>query len=107
MNVGLPPGLYDKATKTGWKVDEKRTTWTWSHPKSGAYGGLVKVTLALNAKKGELKVTVKGAAGNDAATPPATLALRSPGTDGRARAALAEGGRSCVVKSKGKSLVCK
>lgn len=107
VNVTLPPGAYDKTTKTGWKVDKKRTKWTWSAPKGGAYGGIVKVTLALNAKKGELKVGVKGAGGNYAATPPATLALRFPANDGCARAALAEGGRSCAVKGKGKSLVCK
>ncbi len=107
VDVTIPPGGYDKATKTGWKVDKKRTKWTWSHPKDGAYGGIVKATLAINAKKGVLKVGVKGAAGAYAVTPPAALALRFPGSDGCARAGLAESGRTCVVKSKGKSLVCK
>jgi hypothetical protein len=57
LDVTVPPGAFDKATKTGWKV--KRTTWTWQ----GALGGLTKVKLA-GTTPGALKLTVtaKGAA---------------------------------------------
>src|SRR5690606_31039089 len=32
VDATLPAGAYAKATKHGWKVDKKRTKWTWTHP---------------------------------------------------------------------------
>lgn len=102
--VTIPAGAYDKVTKTGWKVNKKRTAWTWLHPKDGAPGGLVKASIVL--RKGRLVVGVKGNVGSYAATPPVAFALVLPGNGVCARADFATPGLACELKSKGKTLLC-
>jgi len=102
--VALPAGSYDKVTKTGWKVNKKRTSWTWLHPKDGALSGFVKA--ALTVRKAKLVVVLKGQLGSYVATPPAAIAIRLPATAGCARADFGTAGHSCVVKNKGKTLSC-
>lgn len=103
--VTIPAGAYDKVTKTGWKVNGKRTAWTWLHPKDGAPGGLVKASVVL--RKGKLVVVVKGSAGSYVTTPPVAFAIVLPGNGACARADFATPGFACEVKSKGKTLLCK
>ncbi len=105
LDVTLPPGAYGKATKTGWKVDKKRTHWTWSHPKTAAPAGIVKATVAV--KKGVLTVGVKGGPGSFAATAPLTMTIRFPPTESCGATSFDVADEACVVKSKGKKLVCK
>jgi cysteine-rich repeat protein len=100
----LPAGAYDKSTKTGWKVDKKRTKWTWTHPKDGAPAGFVKALVAV--KKGTLTIGLKGQKGDYAATAPAALQVTFPANGECVHADFAPP-ESCTVKSKGKSLVCK
>ena len=105
VDVTLPPGLYDKATKTGWKVNKKRTTWTWVHPKAGAPAGVVKAVLAT--KKAESVLTIKGANGTFAATPPVSVTATFPQNGECTTTAFDAPAQACVVKSKGKKLACK
>ncbi|MCC6847359.1 MAG: hypothetical protein IT294_02570 [Deltaproteobacteria bacterium] len=107
VDVTLPPGAYDKVTKTGWKVDKKRTTWRWSHPKAGAPSGIVKATLAVHARHATLAVSVKGAAGTFAATAPVVVTLDLPATGTCGATHFAVGTEGCRVTSRGKTLACK
>jgi cysteine-rich repeat protein len=103
----LPAGLYDKSTKTGWKVDKKRTKWTWSHAKEGAPSGIVKAVVALNVKKRLLTIALKGAQGTFAATAPVTLSVGFPAIGDCGTTGFDAPDQACSVKSKGKKLVCK
>ena len=105
VNVTLPSGLYDKQTKTGWKVNKKRTKWTWVHPKAGAPAGIVKAVLAT--KKADSVLTIKGANGTFAATPPVRVTTTFPQNGECTTTAFDAPAQSCVIKSKGKKLVCK
>ncbi|MCC6763048.1 MAG: hypothetical protein IT293_00150 [Deltaproteobacteria bacterium] len=107
VDVTLPPGAYDKATKIGWKVDKKRTRWTWSHPKAGAPAGIVKATLAVHVRQATLAVSVKGTAGTFAATAPVAVILDLPAIGTCGATHFAVGKETCALKSKGKRLACK
>ena len=102
---GSPGGAFDKATKIGWKVDKKRTKWTWSHPKVGGPSGIVKAMVLV--KKGVLTAAVKGTAGDFTATAPVAVTLTLPGSGDCGETRFDAPGRGCAVKSKGKSLVFK
>lgn len=105
VDVTLPAGLYDKATKRGWKVNAKRTKWTWAHPKAGAPAGIVKAVLAT--KKTNSVLTIKGTNGMFAAAPPVRVTTSFPQNGECTTTAFDAPAQSCVVKSKGKKLVCK
>jgi hypothetical protein len=107
VDLAIPPGSFDKATKTGWKVGKKRTKWIWTHPKRGAPSGIVKVMVAVRAKKALLIVKVKGTAGAFAVTTPVAVALTFPDGGDCGLTRFDGAGQSCVIKRKGKSLVCK
>ncbi len=101
----LPAGAYDKPTKTGWKVDKKRTKWTWTHPKDGAPGGFVKAVVGV--KKGRLTIALKGLNGGYAATAPVTVEVTFPANGECIRTDFSAPMQACTIKSKGKKLVCK
>ncbi len=101
----LPAGTYDKTTKIGWKVDKKRTKWTWAHPKDGAPSGFVKAVVAT--KKGTLIIGLKGQQASYAATPPATMQITFPANGECVRTDFTAPAKGCTLKSKGKTLVCK
>ncbi len=103
--VTLPAGSYDKTSKSGWKVDKKRTKWTWTHPKDGGVGGLVKAVVA--SKKGKVVVALKGQAGSYMATAPVAIAVALPASSACARADFSTSGHACLAKKKGKTLACK
>jgi FG-GAP-like repeat/ZU5 domain len=105
VEVTLPPGAWDKTTKTGWKVDKKRTRWTWAHPKDGDLGGFVRAVLV--SRKGKLMLTLKGLAGSYMATAPVAIGVNLPANGECARAAFGTAGYACAVKNKGKTLLCK
>ena len=104
-DLTIPAGGYDKSAKTGWKVDKKRTKWTWSHPKDGRLGGFVKA--AVVSKKGKVALALKGQGGSYAATAPVAFAVAFPAEPACARADFATSGHACTVKKKGKTLACK
>lgn len=101
----LPVGVYDKATKTGWKVDKKRTKWSWTHPKDGTLGGFAKAVVVL--KKGRLTMALKGLNGGFAATAPVALEVTFPANGECMRTDFSAPTQACTIKSKGKKLVCK
>ena len=101
----LPAGAYDKATKTGWKVNKKRTKWTWAHPKDGAVGGFVKAVVAR--KKTTLAIALKAQNGAYAATAPVAIAVTLPTNGECARTDFTGTQQGCALKSKGKKIVCK
>jgi hypothetical protein len=102
--VTLPAGSYDKSAKTGWKVDQKRTKWTWAHPKDGGLGGFVKAVVA--SKKGKIVLALKGQSGSYVATAPVAIAVTLPSNGMCARADFGTSGQKCLVKKKGKTLAC-
>lgn len=103
-DVPLPAGSYDKTSKTGWKVDKKRTKWVWSHPKDGGLGGFVKAVVA--SKKGKVVLALKGQTGSYMATAPIAIAVKLPANGMCARADFGTAGHRCTVKKKGKTLAC-
>lgn len=105
LDATLPAGLYAKATKTGWKVDKKRTKWTWSAPAANAPSGIVKA--ALTTKKDAVVVAVKGVGGAFAAAAPLRFTVVFAENGECATTTFDVPPDACVVKSKGKTLVCK
>jgi hypothetical protein len=101
----LSAGIYDKPTKTGWKVDKKRTKWSWTHPKDGALGDFVKAVVGL--KKGRLTIVLKGLHGSFAATAPVAVEVTFPANGECIRTDFSAPTQACTIKSKGKKLVCK
>jgi hypothetical protein len=69
LDVTVPGGPYEKATKTGWKV--KRATSTWQ----GALAGLTKVKL-VGKTPGTLKLTVAAKNASFSSTPALPLHAR-------------------------------
>jgi len=101
LDITVPGGAYDKATKTGWKV--KRTTWTWQ----GAIAGLTKVKL-VGKTPGSLKLTVtaKGAAFPAAPVLPLRARLVADGATGRC-GETAFAAADCVAQTGKGKVTCK
>jgi hypothetical protein len=101
LDVTVPDGAFDKATKTGWKV--KRTTWTWQ----GGIDGLTKVKL-VGKTPGQLKLTVtaKGAAYPAISALPLRARLVADGATGRCGETSFAAGDCVAQAGKGK-VVCK
>lgn len=107
VDVTIPAGAFTKAAGTGWKVDKKRTKWTWSHRKSGAPSGIVKAIVAVDHETSRLTVRVKGQGGAFAATAPLTVTVTLPGSAACDVARFGTGEHACVAKGKGKKLTCR
>ena len=105
FDATLPAGAYTKATRTGWKVDRKGTKWTFTAPRGSGPAGIVRTQLQL--KDGILKVTVAGALGAYAATPPLSVGATLPGDGTCLGTAFDVGEQACAVKNKGKTIACK
>src|SRR5262249_52421810 len=58
LDVMIPPGVYDAATKTGWKSNGAHSAWTYKGP-STATEGIEKVGVKVSAKvQGGIKFSV-------------------------------------------------
>ncbi len=101
IDVAIPGGVFEKATRTGWKT--KKTTWSWQ----GSLDGVTAVKL-VGKVAGTLKLTVKakGAALEAAPALPLRARLVVDGTAGRC-GETAFTAADCVAQpSKGK-VTCK
>jgi len=114
VDVRLPGGAFDKATKVGWKASGSGTSWTWTDRRNPApLNGISKVSIKDLSKKlpGTVQVTVTGKKGSyafDTANLPLTgfIVLDPPTAEtGQCGAASFDGPGVCT--SNGKSVVCK
>jgi hypothetical protein len=112
LDVQVPPGAFDQATKVGWKVNKKATQWTFVGPKTGAVGGITKVVLTDKSAKtpGVVAFSIVGKAGTFAAGPHVTadvVLLASEACFEVAFPATPPATPSCVLNKTKTTLKCK
>ena len=116
LDVAVPGGAYNYATKTGWKVNPSRTSWKYANGLGGIQG-IVRVTVrASSAVPGQVDV---GASGRNGAYPvahgaipvSATVVLDAPrattGQCGRAAFPGPPPAPSCRFNATGSTLTCR
>ena len=100
--VSLPGGAYDTAVKAGWKVNNKRTRWTYSN-RSAPPNGISKATFASTAS-GHVKFKFKGTHGFYPVTTDTTALVVLP--DGGDCFAMSPA-PTCTLNASGRTLVCR
>jgi hypothetical protein len=119
VDVTIPPGAYDPATKTGWKVNGRGTAWTYKNTGAGVrlVNGITTVQIQRSSRPGKYQTLVMGKNGsypvNTANLPlVGTIVIDAPfaatGQCGEAQfSATPPGKRRCVAAGGGKTVRCK